>query len=503
MDKKRLLQILFAWVITAFGQAAWIPFFGVAAYFFGFGLFWQAIKDLSKVKRFTYGTVFFALIEAVQLSWMTSTEYLSPLILIVYLALIICLGVQFGLVTLLVYDNIFGAIAIWTLFEWSRLFILSGFSWNPVGLYLANSNYSIQFASIGGVYFLSFWVMLVNGFFIRNKRVWIILGLIPYVFGFFNEKLQKCLDSGKLNVALASTSFLPEEKNFSPVEQLRRVLINLKDNINTRVDLIVLPEASLPFLAEGGSYPFEEVFSLWGSIFEEKLPLSRRELVSNADLVQLIANRYNAEVVIGLEHIEDLKNQNAAFHFRPGAQVHEKYVKRILVPIGEYIPFEWAIPLAKRFGIAAFFTPGREDKVFYGKVPFSISICYEETYNYVIRKSRALGASLFINITNDVWFPNSKLARQHFEHGRIRAVENGVFLLRSCNFGVSGIVDCFGKIVGKESRETFLCCSIDCRSYKTLYTFWGNNFVLTICFLSLMSYFVLLKKLRLVNFYPN
>jgi len=83
---------------------------------------------------------------------------------------------------------------------------------------------------------------------------------------------------------------------------------------------------------------------------------------------------------------------------------------------------------------------------------------------------------MFVNITNDVWFPETRLPWHHFTHGKIRAAENGVSLLRSCNMGVTGAVDCFGRNIQlfSEQASGALPIHLPSGSIPTLYTMWGD-----------------------------
>src|SRR5262249_32659659 len=146
---------------------------------------------------------------------------------------------------------------------------------------------------------------------------------------------------------------------------------------------------------------------------------------------------------------EGVEYYTAAHHFSPWQDKVGRYEKRVLVPLAEYMPFKWCESLAKAYGIVSFYTPGKEAKVFEGFLPFAASICYEETFPDLIREGRLKGAEAFVNITNDNWYPNSKLPRQHFDHGKLRAIENGVPLFRACNSGVTTAVDSLGRICGR------------------------------------------------------
>ena len=90
------------------------------------------------------------------------------------------------------------------------------------------------------------------------------------------------------------------------------------------------------------------------------------------------------------------------------------------------------------------------------------------------------GAEMFVNISNDVWFPCSRLARQHFDHGIVRAVENGVPSIRACNTGITGGVDCFGRVlaVQQEQERGALEIKVPLNTFPTLYRLWGDGAIL-------------------------
>ena len=90
-------------LLTAFGQPAWIPGCGVFASAFGFALFWKAMLSFEKPRdRFFLAMIWFAAVQGIQLSWLATLDYMGPLILVVYLFLILAMGAQFGVLSLLV-----------------------------------------------------------------------------------------------------------------------------------------------------------------------------------------------------------------------------------------------------------------------------------------------------------------------------------------------------------------------------------------------------------------
>jgi apolipoprotein N-acyltransferase len=484
------LSLLFgSFFLVAFGQPALVPYLGIAAGAVGFALFWRASCFFEKrSSRFWLGLCWYGAVQGVQLFWMASPHYVGSMILVVYAALLLSLGSQFGFLCLWVKKEMSlrscAAIAgLWVLLEWTRLFVLTGFSFNPVGLALSDL-WSVQLAAVGGVYALSFWVVFVNALFLRQRKaLWAIAALFPYLFGWTYQTFAQGEEEKSLRVALVQTALLPEQRHYTavdpeayiePLEQWRRVWDLLP--INEPLDLIVFPESAFPYRA------FRPLIS-YGKARQvlSDFPEMRPQKLSNALLSQALAERHNAHVIVGL----DDDKYNAAFHFQP-ASSFERYEKRVLVPVSEYLPLETidllSVFYAKQYGIFDSCKAGTSPTVFSTQVPIGPCICYEETYPGVIRQLRRNGAKLFVNISNDAWYPGSLLAKQHFHHGRIRAVENGVYLLRSCNTGITAIVDYFGKTVAalpfSETKPGVLFARFSPRSLPTLYTFWGDAMIL-------------------------
>ncbi|MFS8564028.1 MAG: apolipoprotein N-acyltransferase [Rhabdochlamydiaceae bacterium] len=499
---KNFLLVIVSWVVVSFGQPAWVPFLAPISACLGYGLFWRALLKIpSRKRRFWLAAGWFCLVQMIQLSWMTSTEFQGLYILAVYAVLCLLLGLQFGAVSACIDRIPYIAVAsIWTLIEWARLYFFCGFSWNPLGLTLTAFTPSMQMASIFGILGLSFWVVITNLAVVKKKwTAWGALALFPYIFGwghiFFHAADLE--NSRELSVALVQTGLLPSQKTlinereseFIPFhDQWRNILTLLKENPK-KVDLIVLPEYAVPLSAELGAYSFETTRHILQDVMKkdvstllpQKPPLSK---VSNSFWVRLIADVFSAEVVVGLDARDGRQHFSSAFHVLPHNLQVNRYDKQILVPLAEYLPFSWLKKLTSRYGITEFFTHGKESKVFLGKVPLSISICYEETFSHLIREGRLKGAELLVNATNDNWYPASHLSRQHFDHARIRTVENGVPMVRACNTGVTAAIDSLGRTLGKitdERKAGVLVAQVPLYHYPTLFTFWGNFGILSVC----------------------
>ncbi len=531
IERKKITRSLFflaSLFIVAFGQPSFIPWLGMFAAWVGYALFWRwALIYPSFSQRFLYALLWYGAVSLIQLSWMTSIEYQGIYMLFLMGGLAFWLGLQFGAITLLIPYNrslsvgrLFAIASLWTLLEWGRFHVLCGYSWNPVGLALSPS-YALQMAALFGVLGLSFWVILVNLFALRSvlKRktssflIWGALGVTPYLFGLgyscYHDMHKK--EGRQFSCILVQTGLLPAEKVplrgkiqafISPYDQWKHILSLVAQQPNRKVDLVVLPESAVPFSSSQCAYSSKRVQQIFIEIFGAEVvqffPPTFQEEVSNGFWTQILANFLGAEVIIGLDHKENEGlAHNSAFWFQPGGGEPSRYDKRILMPLAEYLPFECLRSLAGHYGVRDFFIPGQSASIFGKILPISVSICYEETFPQPIREGRKQGAKLLVNITNDAWYPFSRLPRQHFEHARLRAVENGAPLIRACNSGVTAAIDSLGREVARleeinvagELHAAALYTTIDTYEHSTPYLFWGDAGILWISFLLLGSFY--------------
>ena len=554
----RIVLAVVAFFFVAFGQPAWIWWFGLIASAVGYALILRVIIDFERPKqRFLIGMVWFAATQLVQLSWLVSHpyHYIYP----IYFLVSCVIGTQFGLLALFVtrrnFVHLYRLVAIaalWTLMEWGRLYFFSGFTWNPIGIALTGSLYPLQMAAIWGIYGLSFWVMLVNLLAVRAWLQWpacrglflcLLAALIPYLFGFFhyhlhvNEMAQH--QERDFRAILVQTAF-PIEEALSidskhefigfVIDEWKQILSLVAKQKGKNADLIALPEFTVPFGTYTFVYPIQQVVQAFeielGSASLALLPPLEAPLalpiettngpqvfVNNAYWSQAIANAFGTPILVGLEDAEEVypgerEHYSAAMYFRPFQHATEeerqmspfapyimadRYEKRVLVPMGEYIPFDFLKTIAAKYGITGSFTNGKEAKVLAcGKTPFGISICYEETFGHLMRESRLLGAEILVNLTSDGWYPQSRLPQQHFDHARLRTVESGIPLLRSCNTGITCAIDSLGRVVDTlggedlfalQSLSDSLYVEVPTYHYHTLYSQLGDVMIIPFCFI--------------------
>jgi len=542
---RNVLLFIVSFIVVAWGQPDTSPVFSLLTSGCGFALFWLILFSYpNKKTRFLLSTLWFTAIQAVQLAWLATPEYQGVYIFFVYGALILFLGVEFGFLSLwfpmsppLDFKRLLMIASLWTLLEWSRILIFCGFTWNPIGLSMTAYPISSQLASVWGVFGLSFWVCVVNLLVLSAlvNRNWRRGGFasaaffVPFLFGFAHMKYHEMKSNGNkksYHIALIQTALLPEEKTYfynqsrafiSPYEQWESMIHYLDEKGQLRVDLIVMPESVVPFGAHAAIYAYEDVEHIlnaaWGkkswahllgsSLAEQReVQGKKRWYVNNLFWAQALADHYEAEVVLGLDDTDEEKEEtyNAAFHVTPHVVAINRYEKRILLPLAEYLPFSFLKPLVARYGIADFFTKGKEAKVFEGRCPLNISICYEECFSHLIREGKLNGAKLFVNVTNDAWYPSSRLHLKHFNHGKLRAIENGIPLVRACNTGVTAAIDSLGRVVrqlGKENLEWqrgALIAELDLYSYSTIYTYFGDYLIIAVSLFFLIMAIVSSRK---------
>jgi apolipoprotein N-acyltransferase len=143
---------------------------------------------------------------------------------------------------------------------------------------------------------------------------------------------------------------------------------------------------------------------------------------------------------------------NSILVFGEGGSLVDRYDKIRLVPFGEYLPMQSAleaIGLRQLTELRGGFAVGATPRPLLrapGLPPAAPLICYEAVFPHAIVET-AERPGVLLNVTNDGWFGDTIGPRQHFHQARVRAVEEGVPLLRAANTGISGVVDGYGRVL--------------------------------------------------------
>jgi len=176
---------------------------------------------------------------------------------------------------------------------------------------------------------------------------------------------------------------------------------------------------------------------------------------ANVDLMQKVLKSYKGDsyLVTGiLKRDEDASGNitfsNSIAFLDNQIELLNQYSKTHLVPFGEFIPFQKWIPLKPVVEYKGF-EPGKGATTFTkaNVPPFSPLICYEIIFPDQVTPKSGVRPQWIVNVTNDGWYGDSAGPHQHFAQTRLRAIEEGLPVVRSANTGISGIIDPLGRVI--------------------------------------------------------
>jgi len=181
---------------------------------------------------------------------------------------------------------------------------------------------------------------------------------------------------------------------------------------------------------------------------------------------------------------------NSALLVNPEGEAAGRYDKVHLVPFGEYLPFPsifgFAGGLTKEVGE---FTHGASRAPLdAGSTRLGIFICYESIFPDEVRQFARDGAQVLVNISNDGWYGDSGAWKQHLQQTRMRAIENGRWLLSATNTGLTAAIDPWGRVVAQAPRKqrTALVAPYALNSGTTFYTRHGDWFAFACAIISVV-----------------
>jgi apolipoprotein N-acyltransferase len=161
------------------------------------------------------------------------------------------------------------------------------------------------------------------------------------------------------------------------------------------------------------------------------------------------------------------------------------YDKFHLVPFGEYVPFRGILPIDSVAGGTVDYSagPGPRTLRLPGLPPVGPLICYEVIFPHAVVDEADRPAWL-LNLTNDAWYGFTSGPFQHFAITRVRAVEEGLPLVRVANNGISGIIDAHGRVTARLSLDAvgFLDGALPVALPPTPYARWGDRLFLALLF---------------------
>jgi apolipoprotein N-acyltransferase len=162
--------------------------------------------------------------------------------------------------------------------------------------------------------------------------------------------------------------------------------------------------------------------------------------------------------------------------------LRDSYDKQKLVPFAERDPalVGFVAPLLGPVTRGQPYEPGREARVLPGPLPFAAPICFEITDPALMRRFRAAGARLVLNLSNDAWFGRTGYAEMHLAHAVFRAVELRSWVVRGTNTGISAVIDPAGRLRARLGlfEEGTLVAKVGPAGAETVYARFGNAPVL-------------------------
>ena len=353
--------------------------------------------------------------------------------------------------------------SIFTISEFSRYFFLNGVPWLiPGNIFLDTISQNIY--PIFGVTAASFFIYFICALFIvySNNKIFyvsaviLIISLLPF------SPADETKDGIKVSIVQpASDPFLKYDDNY---------YLKIEDNLNKLIDtvskdseLIVLPEAELPYSQNSIRFI---------------------DFLKNTEISE--------KIILGVWKYEDAKLYNAIYSPR----YNEAYKKIHLVPFGEYIPFIEGLR-----GIINFFdlpmsnvshgSQLQENIRILDNIPISSPICFDIAFPNTVRNMNK-SSLLMINVSNDTWFGNSIGPYHHLSIARVRSIENNRYTIRATNDGISAIISNKGTIVTllDKGKSGILEGNVKLIKNSTFYSRNGHLFFLILSFIIVLIPFL-------------
>ena len=319
------------------------------------------------------------------------------------------------------------------LLEWLRSLGPLAFVWGTLG-YALGPTPVVQVAELGGVHLLSLLVTLsASGLTLLLKRRPFTLMVASSLLGLsaIYGLTRPIPAAPNLEVLLVQGSVSPLQKargrSQSELELYERLTLEALRR-GAKPDLIVFPEGALPNPPD---------------VSDTKAVLEKiaRPMI------------FGAAPYIGGQRF------NSAFAW-DGTLVSGRFDKIKLVPFGEFFPFQNELqfvyqPIFRGMGLEGLrgTAPGTQSKPLeLGKIKAGTYICYESTFPGISRRMVLNGANLLVNISNDAWFGTTVGAEQHFQMGRVRAIETGRWIARAGNDGITAVIDPLGNVSQRFAR---------------------------------------------------
>lgn len=377
--------------------------------------------------------------------------------------------------------------AAWIVTEWLRATIFTGFAWNPLGVVFIGA---ASLSAMIGTYGLSGLVCLVSGvLFLRASRRWRPALAILVCLMIANFTAQKWLSLSNADatymqgplVRVVQPNIGQQDKHNAAFDALNFRKLEAMTGAPERTPRLILwPEAAIPDYIEEEPWARARLATLLGP--------------KDALLTGGVALEY--------DKTGDLVGaRNSVFALLSNGSIAARYDKAHLVPYGEYLPMR---PILSAIGLSRLvpgdldFWPGPGPKSYavpgFGEV--GLQVCYEIIFSGQVVDRNNRPAFIF-NPSNDAWF-GSWGPPQHLAQARLRAIEEGLPIVRSTPTGISAVIDANGAIVKSlpYHQAGFIETHLPRAQDPTLFSIFGNLLSLGFAVLLAITGFALGRRLR-------
>lgn len=390
-----------------------------------------------------YWTCISMWIEPEKFAWLTPFALLGlPSILSIYIGLVTwllyCISRKWARMTGENAILIFAA--LWVGTEYLRAHLFTGFPWNLIGYVWTVSGSTLQLASVGGIYGLSWLTVLIAtqpALFVTEDVPkaklpnYIACALLVAMTAFGMWRLESHpteYTHTKMRLVQAN---IPQTLKWDPKETLNALKSYVRLTRTAGLDsvnLVIWPETAVPYYLQ----PENELTHDLGTLLPDNALLITGGLRGG--------NNYASTL------------WNSVFAINTNGLIIAEYDKHHLVPFGEYMPFRSLVPgVVKAIaGEMGDFErgPGPQTLSIDPYPPVSPLLCYEAIFPDEVVDT-TLPPQWLLSLTDDAWFGYSSEPFQAMEMARTRAVEQGIPLVRVSNNGVSAVFDAYGRQLGQ------------------------------------------------------
>jgi apolipoprotein N-acyltransferase len=384
---------------------------------------------------------------------------------------------------------------VFSILEFIRGNVLSGFPWNLIAYSWSWSLEIIQIISLIGTYSLNLMSITIFSLpfilFVKTKYInkylffffLLILFSTNYLYGFkiLSQTKEKNVNKHDFKIKILAPNIdLKEFHKGQNNDAIIKQLIELSEPQSDQKTIFIWPEGMLPYMYLSEIKKYKELFSnTFSNLHLIIFGINSLEYQNN------IENVYNSLVIVD-------NNLNLI----------NKYNKHKLVPFGEFLPME---KYFEKIGFKTIsygyksFSQGKERDIIniknkYYDFELLPLICYEIIYTGQINPKKEK-LDLIVNISEDGWFGDSVGPYQHFSKTIYRAIEEGNYIARSSNNGISAFIDPNGRILDKIefNKVGSIVASLPTYETKTIFSKYGNKIFVIIVFLYILLIFYFKK----------